>query len=227
MTADRIIIAPSSKLIPSILITLFILSPSAAASDPKTEAIERTRSMVEEIRARSFPELRNAEIKIKTFDSSSDYFRSRFGWPQFFFGRMRCILLVNPDVFGRNAPEEAIRAIIAHELAHALYYKKGNRLRLFGLIRLISRDFTAGFERAADLQAISRGYGEGLKQYRSWLYRNVPQEKLGEKKRNYFSPEEIDAIISATERRPELMREWLRRAPRNLSQIEEQAKPRE
>ncbi len=216
-----------SRIIPSVLIILFILSPTAAASDPKAEAIERTRSMVEEIRASSFPELRNVEIQIKAFDSPSDYFRSRFGWPQFFFGRMRCILLVNPAAFERNAPDSAIRAIIAHELAHALYYKKGNRLRLVGLIRLVSKDFSARFERGADLQAIRRGYGEGLKQYREWLYRNVPSRKLEEKKRNYFSPQEIDAITLAVMKRPELMAEWMRRAPRSLSQIQEQAKPRQ
>lgn len=227
---DRIIALHFTKLILSIVITLSALSQSVIASDPKAEAIERTRSLVEEIRARSFPELRNVEIQIKTFQNSSDYFRSRFGWPQFFFGRMRCIVLVNPAVFERSAPDGAIRAIIAHELAHALYYKKRNRLRLVGLIRLVSKNFTARFERAADLQAISRGYGEGLRQYRAWLYRNVPPRKLGEKRRNYFSPEEIEAIMSAVMKRPELMGEWIRRAPRNLSQIQEQAtqaKPRQ
>ncbi|HEY7543760.1 MAG TPA: hypothetical protein VID27_02700, partial [Blastocatellia bacterium] len=168
---------------------LLLVSQSAAAFDSKTTAIERAREMVEEIRARSFPELHNAEIQIKTFQSSSDYFRSRFGWPQFFFGRMRCLLMVNPSVFEQSAPEAGIRAIIAHELAHALYYRERNRLRLIGLIRLASKNFTAQFEREADLQAISRGYGEGLQQYRAWLYQNVPPSRLEEKKRNYFSPE--------------------------------------
>jgi hypothetical protein len=223
---SRIIALLSSKLIFSIAIILFVLSPSVSASDPNSAAIERTRAMVEEIRSRSFPELRGAEIEIKTFRNRSDYFRSRLGWTQFFFGRMRCIIMVNPAVFEQSAPESGIRAIIAHELAHALYYKQGNRLRLLGLIRLASKDFTARFERAADLQAISRGYGEGLRRYREWLYGHVPANKLEEKKRNYFSPPEIEAIMSATEKRPELIKEWLRRAPRNLSQIEEQAKSR-
>ncbi|MEW6210367.1 MAG: hypothetical protein AB1631_18515 [Acidobacteriota bacterium] len=226
MNGTKAIALHLSKLILSIAIIL-LLSPSASASDPKVAAIERTRAMVEEIRSRSFPELRDAEIQIKTFRSGADYFRSRFGWPQFFFRRMRCIIMVNPSVFEQGAPESGIRAIIAHELAHALYYKNGNRLRLLGLVRLVSRNFTARFERAADLQAISRGYGEGLRLYREWLYGNVPPNKLDEKKRNYFSPPEIEAIMSAIEKRPELMKLWLRRAPRNLAEIEEQAKPRQ
>ena len=36
---------------------------------------------------------------------------------------------------------------------------------------------------------------------------------------NYFSPEEIDAILSATQARPELLAYWLKHVPRNLKEI--------
>jgi hypothetical protein len=192
----------------------------SATADTKATARERARMLIDEIRAESFPELRDADLRVKTFSSDSDYFRSRLGLPQFFFGKMRCIIEVNPAAFDLDAPPSALRAIIAHEIAHSLYYKKRNRVRLLGLVRLLSKDFTAGFERWADLQAISRGYGEGLREYRKWLYRNVPANRIDEKKRNYFSPEEIDAILSAVKERPELMGIWLKRAPRNLREIE-------
>jgi hypothetical protein len=118
--------------------------------------------------------------------------------------RMRYLVSVNPRAFELQPPEAGLRAIVAHELAHVAYLKKRSRVRLLGLARLTSKRFTAKFERQADLTAISRGYGEGLKEYRRWLYKNVPNSKLAEKRRNYFSPDEIDAILSASRARPEL-----------------------
>ena len=47
---------------------------------------------------------------------------------------------------------------------------------------------------AADLEAIRRGYGNGLKSYRRLVYAHIPPSKLQTKLHNYFSPEEIAAI---------------------------------
>lgn len=182
-------------------------------------AIERMRSLVGDIVASSFPELRKARIDIQSLESKSDYFEARFGISHFFVGRMRYRIYVNPKVFEHRAPESGIRAIVAHELAHVLYFHNRRRIQLVGLVRLASKGFTARFERWADLIAISRGYGEGLKEYRHWLYQNVPSSKLLEKHRNYFSPEEIDAILSATQRRPELITYWLQHVPLSLDEI--------
>jgi hypothetical protein len=132
---------------------------------------------------------------------------------------MRYLVFVNPRVFEMQAPEEGVRAIIAHELAHLVYFKRRNRVRLAGLVRLTSKRFTARFERWADLKAISLGYGEGLKEYRRWLYSNVPASKLADKQRNYFSPDEIDAIFSKARARPELFEHWLKNVPLSMDQI--------
>lgn len=175
--------------------------------------------LADEIVAASYPELKGTDIRIKSFRSRSDYFKARFGLPQYFFTRMRYLLFVNPRVFELNAPEAGVRAIIAHELGHALYFKQRNRVQLAGLVRLTSKRFTAEFERWADLKAISLGYGEGLKEYRQWLYHNVPAAKLAEKKRNYFSPDEIDAMLSASHQRPALLEYWLKHVPLSLDQI--------
>jgi len=188
-------------------------------SDSK-KILDRASRLLNEIEAASYPELRGADIQVKLFESQSDYFRARFAAPQFLTGRrMRYIVFVNASVFTRRAPEEGVRAILAHELAHVLYFRRRNRLHLLGLVRLASKGFTARFERWADLQAIARGYGEGLKEYRKWLYQNIPVKNVSEKKRDYFSPEEINAIVSAAQRRPELLVYWLRHVPRSLKEI--------
>jgi len=175
--------------------------------------------LVDQVISASYPELNGADIRIELFHSRSDYFKTRFGIPQFFFARMRYLVFVNPRMLELQAPEAGVRAIIAHELAHVVYFKKRNRMQLLGLARLTSKRFTAEFERRADLKAISLGYGEGLKEYRRWLYGNIPASKLAEKQRNYFSPDEIDAILSAMRTRPELLKYWLKHVPLSLDQV--------
>ncbi len=193
----------------------------ASAKDAKAQAVERARKIVEEIRTASYPELKDAKVEIKSFDNESDYFRTSFSACRFVsFRKMHYILKINPRLFESDPPEEGVRAIIAHELDHVLYFKKRNRLRLFGLVRLISKGYTARFERSTDLQAIARGYAEGLKQYREWLYGHIPAKSLKEKRRDYFSPEEIDAIQARLKAQPELLSYWLKHVPRNLADIQ-------
>jgi hypothetical protein len=181
---------------------------------------ERARILIDEMKAAAYPELRGVTVHVKLFHSQSDYFRARFAvWPFLTGRRMRYIVFANPEVFTRQAPEASLRAILAHELAHVLYFSQKDRLRLLGLVRLTTKGFTAHFERWADLQALARGYGEGLKAYRQWLYRNIPAKSLDEKRRDYFSPEEIDAMTAATQRRPELWGYWLKHVPLNLEEI--------
>ncbi len=204
--------------------------PATAFSDPTASRtsgqpallLEQMRLLVDELIGASYPELRGVEIQIRLFHDDTDFFRTRFGIPQFLFGRrMRYLIRINPKVCSLQTPEAGVRAILAHELAHVLYLKNRNRAQLLGLARLISKGFTARFERWTDLQAISLGYGEGLKEYRQWLYQHVPQQKLPAKLRNYFSPEEIDAILSLSHERPELLTYWLKHVPRNLREIRE------
>lgn len=190
-----------------------------------TFAIDRTRKLIDELCATAYPELRNARIDIQTFQSRADYFRSSFSLARFLLLRkMRYRLLVNPRVFELQAPDEGVRAILAHELGHTLYFKQRNRIELLGLVRLAGKGFTARFERWADLQAISRGYGAGLKAYRQWLYQHIPANKLTEKQRNYFSPEEIDAILAVLQKHPEQMAYWRKHVPLNLRAIQSSAR---
>jgi len=200
----------------------FSTPTTSRIQDRQAPSVEGIRSLVDELIATSYPELRGVEIQIKLFHDDTDYFRTRFGIPQFLFGRrMHYLIRVNPKVCSLQTPEAGVRAILAHELAHVLYLNTRNRAQLLGLARLISKGFTARFERWTDLQAISRGYGEGLKEYRQWLYQHIPQQKLPAKLRNYFSPEEIDAILSLSHERPELLTYWLKHVPRNIKEIRE------
>lgn len=187
----------------------------------KRFAITKANRIVAEVIKESYPELENVKILVKAFRSSSDYFRAQFSVSRFLtFRRLHYTIFVNPKVFSKDAPDDAIHAIIAHELAHAAYYKRHNRFELFGLVSLESKSFAARFERGADLQAIKRGYGKGLKSYREWLYQNIPLAKIEAKKRDYLSPEEIDLILAAMKENPSIINDLIKKVPRNLIGIE-------
>lgn len=203
-----------------IAVPIFLIFLYVTNSYAQTDAIQKTQKIVNEVIERSFPELKSKKIEVKTFQSESDYFQSRFSFGKMLtFQKMRYIIFVNPKVFEKNAPESGIRSIIAHEIAHVLYYSKRNRVELLGLIKLSSKDFTQKFERGADLEVIARGYGGGIKDYRQWLYQNIPQKNLEEKKRNYFSPEEIDLILEILRQKPEMMEKWRKNIPRNKAEL--------
>lgn len=193
--------------------------------EKRMSAAKRTREIVKKIIGEAYPELRPEDVSVKTFYSRSNYFKAQFSFSRYFtFRRMRSIIYVNPLVYERNVPEDGLRAIIAHELAHASFYLGRNRLKLFGLLRLASADYTRDFERGADLVAISRGFGEELIVYREWLYRNVPPDKVVRKERNYFTPNEIELLIPAVENRPAVLRQFYKRIPRNLTEVEARVK---
>lgn len=151
--------------------------------------------MVREIRVSSFPELSDVDIRVRPFTNDSDYFRARFSIVRFLFAKkMRYFIQVNSTSAIMTAPDAGVRAIVAHELAHVTDYARGNRLRLFGLLRLSNKNFRERFEKRADTEAVKRGYATGLKEYRIWLYEHIPAKALAQKKKDYLSPDEIDAL---------------------------------
>lgn len=202
------------------LLTLFAELNGIAGVASDDAVIEQVRQIVEEVKRDAYPELKNAEIAIKLFDSPSDYFQTRFTLTSFFFRRkLHCLLRVNRNLLAHQVPDDGLRAIIAHELGHALYFNSQNRISFPGLLRLGCKDFAADFERRTDLEAIARGYGDGLKTYRLWLYGRIPAKKIAEKKRNYFSPEEIDLLQLKLRAQPKLIQRWRTRPPRSLQEI--------
>jgi hypothetical protein len=183
----------------TILVAVFLASVPVAPGQPV--APEWAERLVRNVQSSSFPELAKKDIRIDQFTSDSDYFQARFSIPRFILGRrMRYVIRVNSGATLLTASEDARRAIVAHELAHLAYYAKGNRLHLLGLLRFPGKGFRERFEKRADVEAVMRGYAQGLKEYRIWLYEHVPPGALPEKRRDYLSPAEIDALERSTRR---------------------------
>ena len=178
--------------------------------------------MLRELIAQSFPALAHVAIKLKPFHSDSDYFRTSFSAHRFAFGmKMQYVVLVNREWRSRSAPIEGVRSILAHELAHIEDLSHGKRIGLFRLVGLASHEGTARFERRADLTTMARGYGAGLEAYRTWLYGHIRESKVAEKRRDYFSPEEIEAALAAATTRPALFDCWMRDVPLKLADIQQ------
>ncbi len=184
-----------------------------AAAD-KADAVAQTRELTARTISNSFPKLAGRTIDFEAFESPSTFFKTRFSVTRYLTLRgTRIMLSVNPCVFELRAPPDGIEAIIAHELAHAENYIHRNLFDKIGLIKLVGSESLARFERRTDLLAIERGYGAGLKAYREWLYQNVPPENVEKKRRNYFSPDEIDAIREILEADPQRFRDLYRNVP--------------
>ena len=194
---------------------------TAATGGEANGPIAAARPEIQRIGRSSFPELVHIDLRVRAFRSQSDYFRTRFSWSRFLLlMRMRYFVDVNPALFQRQAPSDGTCAIVAHELAHVASLSRGNRIRRLGLFRLISEGYTVKFERGADLEAIHRGYGDGLKAYRNWVYNHIPPDKLQQKLRTYFSPEEITAIQVKLQEQPDLFEYWKRHVPTNMQEIQ-------
>lgn len=191
-------------------------------SDP---AFQAAATLIEDVRSASFPQLKGAQIEVLGLQSDFDFFQTRFTASSYFLSpTLHYMTMFNPEALRRQAPPEGLRAIVAHELAHIDYYRTHSRISLLGLVLMLSPSFATRFERQADLEAIDLGYGPGLQVYRAWLYRNIPPERVAEKKRDYFSPEEIAAILQAKQRDPTTMATFFRCVPRSLAEIEQESR---
>ena len=197
------------------------LRNSDSKSEERDVAIGVASAMILDVRGTSFSELAHIDLRVRTFRSQSDYLRTRFSFSRFLLLMpMQYFVDVNPALFQEQAPSDGVCAILAHELVHIVSLSRGNRIRRFGLVRLLSKRQTAKFERRTDLEAIHRGYGDGLRSYRKWVYAHISADKLPEKRRNYFSPEEIGAIQILLEKRPELLGYWNAHVPMSLQEVQ-------
>lgn len=183
-------------------------------AEDHASAVARVRKISARVIENSFPKLVGRSIEVRSFESNSTFFKTRFSVSRYLtFRGTRILLGVNPCVFSLAAPADGIEAIIAHELAHAENYFERNAFERLGLIRLLDGGTLTKFERRTDLVAIERGYAPGLIKYRHWLYENVTEKQAEKKRRNYFSPEEIAALDAIMRSDPERYRGFYLRVP--------------
>lgn len=203
------------------------LSPPANTPVPTVRDMKHIETMMKEVLKDSFPELKDIQIKIQPLHEDAFYFASNFEPLSLFTPSPLYIIQANSKMFSAKLPTPAARAILAHELAHTLDYVKGGIPGIIGIgIKVLNENRV--YEHRTDLQAIYRGYGIGLIDYRKWIYPTIPAKDLAEKKATYYQPTEIAALIDAfTEakafgKKEALYKIWYKSPPFGIKQIQKE-----
>lgn len=184
-------------------------STNPGPTDPCAEAAERHRPPTDEL-ALSYviadvqrivygAELRDVEIALAPLPSETDFFHAGVDLTTVDLPGLerRYVIQANSEIFsGDEPPIGATTAILAHELQHVLDYiaMAGDELVDFTLA--YSEGDIARYERETDEAVLARGCATGLKAYREWLYEQLDAEDAAAKRRDYYTPDEIDAWVS-------------------------------
>ena len=134
------------------------------------------------------------------------------------------VLKFNPLFAEKGLSAAGLRAILAHEVSHALcYQREGFAGLLKTAIANIGHEPPTGptVERAADVEAIIRGFGPGLAEYRTWQYALLDAETVRLKRKTYFTPEEALAAVEALATSPALAQHWRASPPLSLQAIQD------
>ena len=229
MSRSRIrLISTKNILAPPFLLLLvgFVLVGPVHGFQKKFEndESESLRSKILSLSETHFPEIKREKIRLKKFTSSKNFFKARFSVGRFVTPLgMRHLISYNPLIFQKGLKEEALEAILIHELSHVSYYTRKNRLQLIGLVCLVKSGKEIQFERKADLETIELGFASGLKEYRNWLYRQISSEDEQQKRKFYLSPEEIELAEKVKKEKPGVFARWQRKAPRNIEEMREES----
>ena len=107
----------------------------------------------------------------------------------------------DPAVLAEPPAPAALAAVFAHELGHVDDYLGMDSTALVEFAAWYAGEdpttsaSLAEYERATDEKALARGCADGLRQVREWIYAHADEATEAEKRRNYYTPEEIDAWV--------------------------------
>jgi hypothetical protein len=151
------------------------------------------------VRAALYPELAVNLVTLDPTDSPEDYFVMSVDLGEGSgSGDERAFLLRYSTVqFADPMPYSGLGAILVHELKHAVDFRDMSSQQLVDFALWYSEGDYASYERETDEAVLEAGCGQGLIDFRLWLYDHVDAETLLEKQRDYYTPEEIAAWMEA------------------------------
>lgn len=196
------------------------ISQAQAEPGPAKLTLEEVEAVFEDLIATSYPELAGVKYKLYTFKDKTIRFRSNISIRSLFFGKRVYRLGVNRKVLSDPPPPNALRAVLAHELAHTLYYHRRTRGQIIKTAKIFfNRDAQIDFERATDLEACARGFAPGLAEYREWIRSRMPENSAPKYGQTYYDVDELDELECVRQEQPELLRAWQDAPPRSLEEI--------
>lgn len=173
---------------------------AAALHRPPTDELELSYVIADVQRLVFGAELRGVEVGLAPLPGETDFFNAGVDLTTADLPGMerRYIIRANSAIFsGDEPPIGATTAILAHELQHVLDYTAMSGDELVDFALEYSEGDISTYERATDEAVLERGCATGLKAYREWLYEQIDAEAEAAKRRDYYTPEEIDAWVAA------------------------------
>jgi hypothetical protein len=193
--------------------------PAVPEDTPLT--MDHLQDLFEGLIALSYPELKGARYELYPFEAETIRFQSNFTAGSVLFGPRVYRLGINVAVLSDPPPPGGLRAVLAHELAHTLYYHQRGRLELVAIGRIfVDREAQIDFERATDLEACARGFALGLVEYRTWIEKEMTPETRARYYETYYTPAELERLAKVA---PETLRGWQDAPPRGVEAIEKKS----
>jgi hypothetical protein len=168
-----------------------------AETRPPADETQLT-DLVQRVETGLYPELAELTLELRPLQSDSDFFNALVDPTTVAAApnRRTYLLRFNPLLFERSPPANGVVAILAHELKHIVDYFGMDSQSLVAFAVDYATGDIAAYERSTDEHVLRLGCGEGLIAYRQWLYRQLDAQTVAQKRRDYYTPEEIEAWIA-------------------------------
>lgn len=190
------------------------------AEAPQKLELSQVETILDDLIETSFQELKGIRYVLYTFKSKTIRFRSNFRLGSLFFGKRVYRIGVNRSVLSDPPPPAALRAVLAHELAHTLYYHQRKRGQVLKTAKIFfNKEAQVDFELATDLEAARRGFAPGLADYRRWVQPRLPKNKSAGYGSKYYEAEDFQLIGRIASERPQVLLDWQRDPPRDAAEL--------
>lgn len=157
--------------------------------------LEELKDSVQCLLENEFPKIKDIHLSYREINEDNYFLGTEVDRTTLFKMRKNRLYYFeyHPKFFSAQISRRAKIAILAHELGHYEDFHSRNSLQLMARYAryFTSKKYYARVERETDVRALQRGHGDGLKEYRVWLYANIPSQDLPAKLRNYLNPDEI------------------------------------
>lgn len=182
-----------------IILLMLLSSFSVLAQRPEKcllpITLESFNSILRTTKEQYFPELNKEIIAVTTF-RSDDYFLRAHPRIQTLVGnrfKRQYSVQLNLKLLDCPPPEDALVAILVHELEHVKDYIGWSSAKIaeHGFLYSTSMKVQVDYEKQTDRKVLEKGLHLGLAGYREWIYQWLSPEELLKKKKRYLTSEEI------------------------------------
>ena len=157
--------------------------------------IHQLEQQVREVQNEYFLDLQSTTVKIILFKSDSYFLQATPHTASLFNKKKNQVynISVNEKLLDCPPSQIARQAILIHELQHVRDYQSNNSLKIgWNGLKYISQKFRYAYERKTDEAVLRLGLHQGLSEYRKWVYQWLSPQQLEIKRKQYYTPEEIE-----------------------------------